>query len=91
MHLLTYSPGLPDGERKSLSEIQNSIVDIDWKAGLSDELQQKLIEELVEYRKTKHTGMRATNKSAQNDIIRTCEHVACEVFPPASNPHSNYS
>ncbi|KAF7975689.1 hypothetical protein HWV62_8801 [Athelia sp. TMB] len=84
MYVLIHTSDLPDGERKTLSEIQDSIADVDWKAALSEERQQELIDELIAHRKMKHTGMRATNKSAQNDIIRTCEHIACEVrpFPP---------
>ncbi|KAF7984570.1 hypothetical protein HWV62_13785 [Athelia sp. TMB] len=78
-HLSEESKNLPDGERKTLSEIQDSIADVDWKAALSEERQQELIDELIAHRKMKHTGMRATNKSAQNDIIRTCEHISCEL------------
>ncbi|KAF7974214.1 hypothetical protein HWV62_13189 [Athelia sp. TMB] len=78
-HLSEENKKLSQAEWKSLSEIQDSIADTDWKASLSEQRQQELIDNLIAYRKLKHTGMRATNKSAQNDIIRTCEHISCEL------------
>lgn len=77
--LLTYTvPDLPEGEKKTLAEIHESLKDENWKKEFK-ERQEELIQELIDFRETKRTGTRANNKAATNDIIATCDRVAIEV------------
>lgn len=72
-------PDLPEGEKKTLVEIKEIMQDNSWKNDLTKEREQELIDELIEFRDTKQTGVRASNKSASGDINAICDRIAYEV------------
>ncbi|KZP05569.1 hypothetical protein FIBSPDRAFT_967163 [Athelia psychrophila] len=69
---------LPEGRRKTLKEIKQT-VKCGWKSALSKERRQELIDALLAHRELKRTGIRAYNSATTQDIIATTNSISMEL------------
>jgi len=77
--VLRLTPGLTNGERKSLSELKAMALTDPDVQNMTTEDEQVLINALREHRKAKKRNVRPNNKSAARDIMATMDHVTDEV------------
>ncbi|KAF7981821.1 hypothetical protein HWV62_31943 [Athelia sp. TMB] len=75
----TINSCLPKGSKKSLAEIQAMIDEDGGIMEVTDERASQLIANLITYRDTKQTGVRANNRSASMDINAVCERITIEL------------
>ena len=73
------TPGLTNGERKSLSELKAMALTDPDVQNMTTEDEQVLINALREHREAKKRNVRPNNKSAARDIIATMDRVTDEV------------
>ncbi|KAJ7170397.1 hypothetical protein C8R43DRAFT_944913 [Mycena crocata] len=69
------------GQRYKIPQVKRMVADDpSMLEGFTEEEEAEMVEEVLEKRKTKRHGARATNKAAKEDARRTIDHLALEIM-----------
>ncbi|KAJ7129035.1 hypothetical protein C8R43DRAFT_1134316 [Mycena crocata] len=69
------------GERYKIPEVKRMVnVDPSMLEGFTEEEEEEMVAEVLEKRKVRHRGARATNKAAKEDARRTIDRLALEIM-----------